>query len=222
MQNRHIGAFFDFDETLLEVESARLGFKFLWEQHLVSFGFILRVLIANFFYKRHLVTDERMAAIMIRFYRKKRLDEFAKGAPWFYQEYLKPHLAPNILAKVQKHKSNGHIIVLISGSVRYMLEPVAEDLGFDHLLCTELEIGTDGLLTGNSDGPLCLDHTKKILAENIAKEIGIDLSQSFAYGNHQSDLPLLELVGKPHVVEPTNLLRKIAEERQWPILQFRL
>ena len=221
MQKKIIGAFFDFDETLIEVESARLGFNFLWEQRLVSFGFILRVLIANFFYKRHLITDERMAAMMIRFYRKKRLEEFQNGASSFYQEYLKPHLAPNILAKVQDHKTRGHINVLISGSVRYMLEPVVESLGFDHLLCTDLEVGSDGLLTGKPDGPLCLDRTKKILATNLAKDIGLDLSQSFAYGNHQSDLPLLELVGNPHAVEPTNVLRKIAEERKWPVLHFR-
>ena len=221
MEKKHIGAFFDFDETLLEVESARVGFNFLWEHDLVSFGFILRILVANFFYKRHLISDERMAAIMIRFYRQKNLDEFKKGAPGFYKDYLKPHLAPNIMAKVRDHKKRGHILVLISGSVRYMLEPVVENLGFDHLLCTDLEVGPDGLLTGKSKGPLCLDRTKKDLAENLAQNVGLDLGRSFAYGNHQSDLPLLELVGNPHAVEPTTVLRKIAVERQWPILHYR-
>ena len=81
MGKNHIGAFFDFDETLLEVESARVGFNFLWEHDLVSFGFILRVLVANFFYKRHLISDERMAAIMIRFYRKKIWMNSKKGRP---------------------------------------------------------------------------------------------------------------------------------------------
>ena len=54
-----------------------------------------------------------------------------------------------------------------------------------------------------------------------AEKIGLDLDNSYAYGNHQSDLPLLEIVGHPHVVEPTLILKKIAHQRSWPILTFR-
>jgi phosphoserine phosphatase len=53
-----IGAFFDFDKTLLETESAKLGFQYLWERRMISFGFLLKILIANFFYQHHLVSDE--------------------------------------------------------------------------------------------------------------------------------------------------------------------
>ena len=58
-----IGAFFDFDETLLDTESSRLGFKYLWERRLISRRFIAKVMIANFFYKRHWMSDEKIAAI---------------------------------------------------------------------------------------------------------------------------------------------------------------
>ena len=221
MNPANIGAFFDFDETLLDIESSRLGIRYLWERRLVSFGFILKVLSANFFYKRHWLSDIKMAKILIKFYRKRRLEEFQQGAGAFYQEHLKSHLAPNIHARVKHHRRLGHQLILISGSVRYMLEPVAEDLGFDHLLCTDLEIGSDGLLTGRAQGPICLDGNKRILAERLARKANIDLSSSYAYGNHQSDIPLLELIGNPYVVEPTEPLRKIAVVHQWPILTYR-
>jgi len=216
-----IGAFFDFDETLLDTESSRLGFKYLWERRLVSIGFILKVMTANFFYKRHWLSDETIAAIMLKFYRKKQLEEFQRGATAFYQEQLKPRLAPNILKRVEYHHQEGHVLVLISGSIRYLLEPVAEDLGFHHLVCTDLEVGSDGLLTGKAKGPLCLDSTKRILAAKLAKEAQIDLLSSYAYGNHQSDIPLLESVGHPHAVEPTEPLKNVALENQWPILKYR-
>jgi phosphoserine phosphatase len=102
-----------------------------------------------------------------------------------------------------------------------LLEPVAEDLGFHHLLCTDLEIGADGFLTGKAKGPLCLDSTKRVLAKKLAKQANIDLTASFAYGNHQSDLPLLEAVGNPYVVEPTEPLKKVAQKRRWPVLTYR-
>jgi hypothetical protein len=70
-------------------------------------------------------------------------------------------------------------LVLISGSIRYLVEPVVADLGFHHLLCTDLEIGPDGLLTGKAKGPLCLDSTKRLLALKLAKEAQIDLASSY-------------------------------------------
>jgi HAD superfamily hydrolase (TIGR01490 family) len=216
-----IGAFFDFDKTLLETESAKLGFQYLWERRMISFGFLLKILIANFFYQRHLVSDEFMGGIILKFYQGKKLEEFAKGAPLFYRQYLRPRLAPNILSKVREHQKKGHVLILISGSVRYLLEPVIEDIGFDHLLCTDLEVGTDGLLTGQSNGPFCINKTKRTLAAHLAQKQGIDLSRSFAYGNHQSDIPLLEMVGYPFAVEPTEPLKKVAFKRNWPILGFK-
>lgn len=221
MTNSNIAAFFDFDETLLETESSRLGFKYLWGRRLVSASFLAKVIVANFFYKRHLISDETIAAIMLKFYRNKPLAEFQKGAGAFYQEHLKPHLAPNILKKVKQHHQEGHLLVLISGSIRYMLEPVADDLGFHHLLCTDLEVGPNGLLSGRPRGPLCLDSTKRLLAIELAKDANIDLASSYAYGNHQADLPLLESVGYPHVVEPTAPLKSVAIEKCWPVLTYR-
>ena len=216
-----IGAFFDFDETLLDTESSRLGFKYLWERRLISIGFLAKVMAANFFYKRHLMSDETIAAIMLKFYRRKRLEEFQQGAAAFYQEHLKPHLAPNLLDRVAQHRQDGHVLVLISGSIRYLLEPVAKDLGFHHLLCTDLEVGSDGLLTGRAKGPLCLDSTKRVLAQKLAGKANIDLASSYAYGNHQSDLPLLESVGHPYVVEPSEPLRNVASKKNWPVLTYR-
>jgi HAD superfamily hydrolase (TIGR01490 family) len=216
-----IGAFFDFDETLLDTESSRLGIKHLWERRLVSRIFILKAFVAGLLYRRHLITDQQTAKILLRLYRNRRLVEFTDGSETFYRDILKPRLAPKILAKVNDHKDQGHILVLISGSIRYMLEPVARDLGFEHLLCTDLQADANGLLTGKPKGPLCLDTTKRHLATELAQSTGIDLARSYAYGNHQADLPLLELVGFPHAVEPSKPLLKVALARNWPILAYR-
>jgi HAD superfamily hydrolase (TIGR01490 family) len=219
--NRHIAAFFDFDETLLEVESGRLGIQWLRDRRMVPFGYIFKILVANFFYQRRLLSDERMVKIMLTFYKKKRLADFQKGADNFYRSYLKPHLAPGILSRVDFHKKEGHLLVLISGSVRYLLEPVARDLEFDHLLCTDLEVDQNGLMTGKPAGLVCVDRNKQKLTLKLARELQLDLSGSYAYGNHHSDLPLLEIVGKPYAVQPNHILERTARQRSWPILGYR-
>ena len=178
--NGHIAAFFDFDETLLEVESGRLGIQWLLDRRRVPIGYILKILVSNFFYQRRLLSDERMVRILLTFYRNKRLSDFQKGAENFYRTYLKPRLAPRILTRVHFHKKQGHLLVLISGSVRYMLEPVVKDLEFDHLLCTDLEVGHNGLMTGKPGGLICVDQNKKMLSLQLANRLGLDLEKSYA------------------------------------------
>ena len=96
-----------------------------------------------------------------------------------------------------------------------------KDLGFHYLLSTDLEVGEDGLLTGKPKGLVCVGKNKKRLTLNLAKQVGIDIEKSYAYVNDQADIPLLEIVGNPYVVEPTAPLEIVARQRSWPILSFR-
>lgn len=221
MEARPIGAFFDFDRTLIDVESPKLGIRYLWERGQIPLLYVLKIMAANVFYQRNLISDEAMARILISFYRGKPLAPFEAGAGEYYHEVIRPHLAPNILARVQEHREEGHTLVLISAGIRYLLKPVTQDLGFEHLICTDLETRPDGILTGDTQGPICTDSHKRAYAGELASTLNMDLASSYAYGDHHADIPLLELVGHPHVVEPTEQLRKVASERGWPILSFR-
>lgn len=221
MQNASIAAFFDFDKTLLTTESSRIGIRYLRQLGMVSGLYLLKAAAANFFYHRHLISDETLAGILLTIYRGRRLAEFEEGAAEFYAIHLKPHLAPLLLERLSWHRRQGHTVALISGSPRYLLVPVVEDLGIDHLLCTDLEEGRDGRLTGKISGRLCMGDQKRFLAERLAEEKGLDLKNSYAYGDHHSDLPILSLVGFPHVVEPDRPLRRAALRHRWPILTYR-
>ena len=217
----NIAAFFDFDKTLLEVESARIGLKWLKDNHMLALGFVIKLFVVNVLYQGNLISDERMCRIMLTIYKNRKLTDFQKTADDFYRAYLKPRLAPKIISRVDFHKKEGHLLVLVSGSVRYWLEPVVRDIGFHHLLCTDLEVSDEGLLTGKPKGLVCVDKSKKWLVLNLVERHSIDLKNSYAYGNHQADLPLLELVGYPCVVEPTMALKKVAYQRSWPILSYK-
>lgn len=213
-------AFFDFDKTLLAINSAKAGFRYLWDAGQLSRRFALSVIIRGLFYQRNLISEEAMGRHMIRFYRGKKLDTFKAGAEDFYRRCIEPNFAPRILARARAHKNLGHVTVLISGSIRYYLEPVARDLGFDHLICSELEEDENGILTGRPKF-LCIDANKRILLTRLAEEENLDLTRSSAYGNHQADIPMLSSVGHPYAVEPTAPLRRKAREMGWPILTYK-
>lgn len=216
----NIAAFFDFDETLVSVNSSKIGFKWLYEHGMLSKIFIFKVMIAVFLNRNNIISEKRMADVMISFYKNKKLAEFKTGANEFYFDYLKPHLAPKVMEKLEWHKKNGHIIVIVSGSIRYYLEPAAKDLGIQHLVCTDLEENSNGLLTGKAKGKVCIGNYKKELTLILVNKLNIDLDNSYAYGDNQADIPLLKLVGNPVAVEPTPSLRKVAQKNNWLILNY--
>ena len=221
-------AFFDFDKTLLDTETSALMVPYMlkrrhifFARHTVRPSYLIRLLLANELYKHHLCSDERMAVLLLEFFKGRAPEPFVSTAEDLYQTCLKPHLASNLMTRLAEHKRRGDLCVLISAGLRYALEPVVQDLGFDHLLCTDLEVGYDGRYTGRSSGLICIDEHKRTMALTLAKAHEIDLGASHAYGNHQSDIPLLESVGFPVAVEPTGPLRRVATERGWPILTYR-
>lgn len=216
-----IAAFFDFDDTLIDTNSSKIGFKWLYDNKLISKGFLLKTVIFGTLYKFRIISDQTMANSLIKFYKNRKLEFFEKQAVDFYEILIKPRLVPKMVRKVQEHKNRGHHLVIVSGSIRYYLEPVAEDLDFDNIISTDLEIGSDGVLTGRPIGKICLNEYKRELAENLAKQEDFDLSNSFAYGDNESDIPLLQMVGNPIAVQPSPKLRKYALKNNWQIINYR-
>lgn len=212
-------AFFDFDNTLLTTDSAEVGIRYMYKYGYLTTGYVLKVWLTSKIYNRHWLSSERMAEICMSFYRGRQLEEFSSGAEMFYDDYLKPCLNPEILARVEEHRAQGHVLVILSASVRYMLEPARRQLGFDHLLCTDLELDEAGLLTGRpvGGGQMMGDYKARAM-KDLAEREGVDLAASYAYSDHQSDVPMLESVGHPVVVRPTHPLAKVAEKRGWPII----
>ena len=218
MGDRRAAAFFDFDNTLLAAESAKLGVKYIIDKGLMPLGLLLRIYLANKLFKLGLLSEEKMIGALLGIYRGRALAEFEAGAEEFYQDVLRPNLSPKLTEIAAEHKRQGRMLVLISGSIRYMLQPAAADLGFDRLICTDLEQGPDGLLTGRSDGGLCVGPAKREAALSLAQNHGVALAESYAYGDHYDDFELLSLVGHPYAVEPDQKLAKAAARNGWPVL----
>lgn len=211
-------AFFDFDETLLTINSSVIGFKVLKEQGYLTRSFLFKMSMAMLLNKIKVINEQQLIRIFLSFYRGRQLQPFLDSASEFYSMHLQPNLSSQVLAKLKWHQSQEHLTVLVSGSIDYYLKPVIEDLGIEHLLCTKLEVNSSGVLTGRSQGPICMGNEKVALTRSLVADLGIDLSRSYAYGNSELDIPLLGLVGYPVVVNPSARLSEYAHAHNWPEL----
>ncbi|WP_327324877.1 HAD-IB family hydrolase [Streptomyces sp. NBC_01210] len=115
------------------------------------------------------------------------------------------------------HRAAGDLICLVSGSFRAVLEPLAEEIAAEIILCTEPVVGEDGLLTGEVHQPMIGAAKTAAVAGAIAAH-RLSPADCYGYGDHLSDLGLLEQVGNPHVVDVDPALVALAKERGWPVL----
>jgi phosphoserine phosphatase len=94
---------------------------------------------------------------------------------------------------------------------------VCHDLGLDACVCNRFEVDAQGRYTGRAHEPLCFGPGKVVLAERYAAGCGVPLAACTFYSDSHSDLPMLEAVGSPVVVDPDPRLRRLARQRGWPI-----
>ena len=118
---------------------------------------------------------------------------------------------------ISAHRALGHPVVLITSATRAQAAPFARELGIERLCCTELET-VNGRITGEFHP--CYGGGKRDMAERCCERMGVALSDAWFYTDGIEDLPLLEAVGRPVVVNPKSRLAPVAEERGWPHLEF--
>jgi len=148
--------------------------------------------------------------------REEELTQFCEE--WF-DAVVKRIVYPEAGTTVQRHREEGEILAIISNAVTYVVAPLGKYLGVPHILATRLEVN-EGFFTGNYVEPLCFRKGKVFWAENFAKDFGGNLQESTFYTDSITDLPLLERVKNPRVVNPDLKLRAVARKRGWPILNF--
>lgn len=209
-------AFFDVDHTLLDVNSGARWLRHAWRTGQTSTLQAVRALGWLVRYRLALLDLEAVTALAARDYRgHSAADLDAEARSWFRRD-IEGHVCIEGRARVADHLERGHVVALLTSGTRFSVTPLAELLGVRDLLCTELEVEA-GVLTGRHIAPACAGAGKVVYAERFAAERGIDLSRSYFYTDSFSDLPMLERVGCPRVINPDPRLKRRARTRGWEI-----
>jgi HAD superfamily hydrolase (TIGR01490 family) len=122
---------------------------------------------------------------------------------------------PEGVRRIREHKRAGHRVLLLTGALDVVVQPLAELLEVD-LDCARLLV-KDGRLTGDLEAPPPAGEARATLLAEYAGGHGLDLAESFAYADAISDLPMLEQVGTPVVVNPDARLSQVGSQRGWRI-----
>jgi HAD superfamily hydrolase (TIGR01490 family) len=214
-------AIFDLDRTLHAGSGLGVLARLAFRSRLISVDRLARSVLHDVVFRRRGSTDAQIGSIA------ELALEMAGGASLDELDSLVEAAADRIAASVRpamqvlvdSHLEAGHYCVLLSASPHGLVERIADRLGMHRGIGTVIE-HDDRVLTGKIVPPMCYGPGK---LERLGQELGWRGDEhhdtfSFAYADSLSDLPLLDSVTAPVVVSPDRRLRKLANEREWPVL----
>ena len=218
----HIGAFFDFDGTLIHGFSA-VDFYLdrIKRGNVGPIEGVQTIAMAL----RGITTEEdfeRFVGVGLAAFKGRPEEEILAAGDKVFRGSVASRVFPEAWQLVEAHQRMGHTVVLASSATRFQIQPAADVLGIRHVLYTALEVDEAGALTGKTQGGKTLWRSGKANAvREFAQANDISLPDSFAYSNGDEDIPFLEQVGHPAATTSEPHLRAHAIEKGWPVLDFR-
>ncbi len=216
--NAKTAAFFDVDGTVVQTTIVHYYVYFrrrrmspVWSR-LWYTAFLVKCL---YYMLLDRISRSRLNVVFYRSYAGLPAADIKAQVPGCYQEIIAPRRFEQATECIAEHRKAGRDVVLVTGSIDFIVEPLARDLSVTSVLAPTL-LESNGRFTGELDGPPIgeVEKARRILA--FAELRGIDLSQSYAYGDSIADLPMLKIVGHPCVVNPDRALAAAAKARGWP------
>ncbi len=213
-QGPEVGAFFDFDGTLIDGYSATLYFRERLTTGQIGAAELFGTLVEVFNMKSRGHDVTRLVEVALQALAGREVAELEQFAAEMWRTRIAPKVYPEARRLVAAHLKAGHTVALASSATRFQAASAAADLDIPHILVTEIE-DEDGVLTGRVSGTILWGTGKAQAVRDFAAEQGVDLDASYAYGNGTEDVPYLEVVGRPRPLNPDGGLTRAAEERGW-------
>ena len=214
-------AIFDLDNTLLAGDSDYLWARFLIERGIVD-GKDYEAKNQHFYeqYKKGVLDIQEFLRFQLRplsLFPMAQLDAWHKE---FMQDYIVPIMLPAARSLIAEHKARKHTLLIITATNRFVTAPIAEAFGIAHLLATEVEV-QNGRYTGRSTGIPCFQEGKVLRLQHWLEQWPNAPEHSWFYSDSHNDLPLLEKVDTPVVVDGDDRLREHAQQHDWKIISLR-
>jgi HAD superfamily hydrolase (TIGR01490 family) len=221
-EKRKAAAFYDLEGTLIRTNLVHtLAFyafrqQGLWQTFKKSSETLLKLPAFGLvdLYSRNVFNE-----FFFQSYKGQSYDRLRYFADELFEKVLKPAIYPGARDLIQKSKKIGLRQVVLTGALDFTIEKLMEYLEIDDYKANQLEF-VNGYATGRVLPPVMASATKAKWIREYAEREGINLSDSYAYSDSISDLPMLSIVGHPVAVNPDFRLRQVALQHDWAILDL--
>lgn len=215
-------AFFDLDKTVIAKSSTLAFGKPFYKAGLFGTRTLMKIGLAQLFYVIFGADEDSLEKArdqMLQLTSGWHRSEIEQLVEETLEEVAAPLVYAEALFLIDEHKRNGRSVYIVSASPEQVVRPVARYVGVPNIIASKVKTDEAGFFLPELERYAMGQGKVDALNELVEKE-DIDLEGSYAYSDSVTDLPMMEMVGNPVAVNPEKELRKVAEERGWPILEF--
>ena len=218
-------ALFDLDNTLLPFDSDHQWAEFLARTGRAGDPAQARARNDELLrrYNEGTLGAQEAADVMLGLLRLGTPDELARWQQDYMQEVILPGILPVARDLVAHHQKNGALCAIVTSTNAFVTQPIADALGFEHLIATIPERDAQGGYTGHMQGTPAFQAGKVLRVRAWLRGLGLqleDFAKSWFYSDSMNDLPLLEAVTQPVATNPSPALRELALGRGWQVLDL--
>ena len=211
--------FFDLDHTLIDTDC-----EWAWKNMLAEIGLVpdsQRARQDNYIelHAEGKTPAEEYLDFLSSDFVGKTTGEMSRLAEKNFDTNIRHKVFPEAVDEIEGILSAGGKPVLLSGSFRPILAPVAAHLGFEEIVCTELEV-VGGRFTGRLDSDFCIREGKLKRARDYCAQYGHQLHEAGFFGDSLSDVQMFEQVGQANVVNPRPGMACLARQNGWRIVHW--
>jgi len=214
-------ALFDLDNTLLAGDSDHAWGDFLVNEGVVDAEAFRK---ANDEFHQQYMNGELDIQAYLQFAFRPLTENSMEKLSVLRKRFMETIIEPMVLGQglelIRRHREEGHTLVIITATNRFVTEPIAARLGIANLIATEPEM-KDGAFTGYLSGTPCFQEGKITCLEAWLETHDESADGAWFYSDSHNDLPLLKRVSQPVAVDPDTKLRAEALSSGWPIISLR-
>lgn len=217
-----VAAFFDLDKTVIAKASMVAFGGPLYRAGLLSRWLLLRALYGQFVYLWLGADEARLAKMRdasLALTRGWHQDHVSAVVAEALDEVVEPLVYDEAIQLIRHHRDAGHLVVIISASPEEIVAPLGAYLGADVVVATRALLDDDGRYSGALER-YCYGPAKARAMEELAEARHLDLAECYSYSDSITDVPMLEVVGHPVVVNPDRALLRVARARDWEVRRF--
>jgi len=212
--------FFDLDDSLINKDANSLWIRWRFSRdRWAMVEAALAMLSLYRAYKKGRVTHTRLSNYYRTRTRGMTLRDYETSVERFFSERGHLHIYPQAASLLFAYQRQGTRIVMITGADEVVANAYGRELGIDHVISNRLELAGQNIR--GLQKPLCYGAGKVEMARRFLDGTGVSLADTAFYSDSHADLPLLEEVGHPIVLNPNPMLTAVASERAWPVIDWR-
>lgn len=214
-------AIFDLDNTLIGADSDYLWGEYLCEQGIVDADSYRQQ--NQRFYDEYIAGTldiDAFLAFQLAPLAAHGLTQLKQWREQFLTQKIMPVMLPKANTLIEGHRKQGHELLIITATNRFITEPIAKLLGIADLIATDAEM-RDGVYTGRPFGTPSFASGKVERFAAWVEKTGQTFTETWFYSDSHNDIPLLEQVDHPVAVDADERLRKLAHQRGWECISLR-